>query len=157
MIRRPPRSTLFPYTTLFRSPLLVLAGADEELELHLLELACAEEEVARGDLVAERAPDLPDAEGQLQARGLEDVAEVDEHALRRLRAEVGHVRGVLDRPDEGLEHEVELPRLGELAAALGTARARDLVGAEALLAALAVDERVRETGQVAGGLPHPRV
>src|SRR5256885_9781384 len=25
MIRRPPRSTLFPYTTLFRSPLFVLA------------------------------------------------------------------------------------------------------------------------------------
>src|SRR2546425_4725545 len=26
MIRRPPRSTLFPYTTLFRSTLLVLGG-----------------------------------------------------------------------------------------------------------------------------------
>src|SRR2546421_1981584 len=26
MIRRPPRSTLFPYTTLFRSPLNVIAG-----------------------------------------------------------------------------------------------------------------------------------
>src|SRR3712207_8920245 len=26
MIRRPPRSTLFPYTTLFRSGLLVLVG-----------------------------------------------------------------------------------------------------------------------------------
>src|ERR1041384_8531890 len=26
MIRRPPRSTLFPYTTLFRSPLAVLRG-----------------------------------------------------------------------------------------------------------------------------------
>src|SRR2546430_3813054 len=26
MIRRPPRSTLFPYTTLFRSPLMSLAG-----------------------------------------------------------------------------------------------------------------------------------
>src|SRR2546425_3869561 len=26
MIRRPPRSTLFPYTTLFRSPWLRLAG-----------------------------------------------------------------------------------------------------------------------------------
>src|SRR2546428_7235136 len=26
MIRRPPRSTLFPYTTLFRSVLLVLGG-----------------------------------------------------------------------------------------------------------------------------------
>src|SRR5258708_15454147 len=28
MIRRPPRSTLFPYTTLFRSELHRLAGAD---------------------------------------------------------------------------------------------------------------------------------
>src|SRR2546427_6742426 len=27
MIRRPPRSTLFPYTTLFRSPLAGLTGA----------------------------------------------------------------------------------------------------------------------------------
>src|SRR2546430_15826621 len=27
MIRRPPRSTLFPYTTLFRSPLVELVGA----------------------------------------------------------------------------------------------------------------------------------
>src|SRR2546429_9238794 len=26
MIRRPPRSTLFPYTTLFRSPLFILIG-----------------------------------------------------------------------------------------------------------------------------------
>src|SRR3712207_8392049 len=26
MIRRPPRSTLFPYTTLFRSPLLSVVG-----------------------------------------------------------------------------------------------------------------------------------
>src|SRR2546422_9818606 len=28
MIRRPPRSTLFPYTTLFRSPALVLCEPD---------------------------------------------------------------------------------------------------------------------------------
>src|SRR3712207_8565261 len=27
MIRRPPRSTLFPYTTLFRSTVLIVAGA----------------------------------------------------------------------------------------------------------------------------------
>src|SRR3712207_6849078 len=31
MIRRPPRSTLFPYTTLFRS--VALPGADHEIEL----------------------------------------------------------------------------------------------------------------------------
>src|SRR2546430_9396522 len=30
MIRRPPRSTLFPYTTLFRSIRAALSGADEE-------------------------------------------------------------------------------------------------------------------------------
>src|SRR5256885_12100668 len=28
MIRRPPRSTLFPYTTLFRSPVLLRAARD---------------------------------------------------------------------------------------------------------------------------------
>src|SRR2546422_8487523 len=34
MIRRPPRSTLFPYTTLFRSPAVELADAErlEEME-----------------------------------------------------------------------------------------------------------------------------
>src|SRR2546425_9772517 len=32
MIRRPPRSTLFPYTTLFRSPLGVLAPAPGRAE-----------------------------------------------------------------------------------------------------------------------------
>src|SRR5256885_5335008 len=50
MIRRPPRSTLFPYTTLFRS----------------------------GDLVPERLADLPDPERDLFPRGLQHVPEVDE-------------------------------------------------------------------------------
>src|SRR2546430_3176320 len=40
MIRRPPRSTLFPYTTLFRSPLLrrlpALASAHDEFGGRLL-------------------------------------------------------------------------------------------------------------------------
>src|SRR3712207_3653521 len=37
MIRRPPRSTLFPYTTLFRSPGLgELLAADPSLDLQLL-------------------------------------------------------------------------------------------------------------------------
>src|SRR5687768_17708686 len=33
MIRRPPRSTLFPYTTLFRSPDAVAAGGAGSLDL----------------------------------------------------------------------------------------------------------------------------
>src|SRR3712207_4837712 len=34
MIRRPPRSTLFPYTTLFRSGLLAVFGAPRRLSDH---------------------------------------------------------------------------------------------------------------------------
>src|SRR2546430_13293665 len=34
MIRRPPRSPLFPYTTLFRSILAVIAGNDGHAEVH---------------------------------------------------------------------------------------------------------------------------
>src|SRR2546422_8613652 len=33
MIRRPPRSTLFPYTTLFRSPLKKIEAADGAVHL----------------------------------------------------------------------------------------------------------------------------
>jgi hypothetical protein len=46
-------------------PFLVGAGLDEELHLHLLELAGTEDEVPRGDLVAERLADLPDSERDL--------------------------------------------------------------------------------------------
>src|SRR5256885_11749911 len=45
MIRRPPRSTLFPYTTLFRSP----AGSDGLLLLPYFE--------------GERTPNVPDGTG----------------------------------------------------------------------------------------------
>src|SRR3712207_6966344 len=39
MIRRPPRSTLFPYTTLFRSPTRVLFRVDcEEVQVRLADL-----------------------------------------------------------------------------------------------------------------------
>src|SRR3712207_8418059 len=37
MIRRPPRSTLFPYTTLFRSRLLVEVARDDEGAAHVFE------------------------------------------------------------------------------------------------------------------------
>src|SRR3712207_8100466 len=55
MIRRPPRSTLFPYTTLFRSAVLERLGLGERFELLervVLDLADA---LARDP---ERAPDL---------------------------------------------------------------------------------------------------
>src|SRR3712207_8225910 len=43
MIRRPPRSTLFPYTTLFRSELeppgILIRSPDDVLPLHLADFA----------------------------------------------------------------------------------------------------------------------
>ncbi len=147
-------------------PLRRLGGRDEELHLHLLELADAEEEVARRDLVPERLADLGDAERRLAAGELGDVLEVDEDALRRLGAEVRGGALVLERADVRLEHEVELARLGEvavgrlagtLARLAAAARDLELVGAEAELARTAVDERVGEAGDVARRLPDARV
>ncbi len=147
-------------------PLRRLRGRHEELHLHLLELADAEEEVAGRDLVPERLADLCDAERRLAARELGDVLEVDEDALRGLRPEVGERALVLERADVRLEHEVELARLGEvavrrlarpLARLAAAARELELVGAEAELAGAAVDERVGEAGDVAGRLPDARV
>src|SRR6266498_2838860 len=40
---------------------------DEELHLHLLKLARAEDEIARGDLITERLTDLGDPEGDFLA------------------------------------------------------------------------------------------
>src|SRR3989442_7695538 len=50
MIRRPPRSTLFPYTTLFRSHSKVAAAAsDRPEEIFILLLACDNEFAVGGD------------------------------------------------------------------------------------------------------------
>ena len=48
MIRRPPRSTLFPYTTLFRSSLTVLKRISVVLTLLTVLAACAGPDVAGG-------------------------------------------------------------------------------------------------------------
>ena len=100
-----------------RLPVHRLARVDEELQLHLLELARPEDEVPRGDLVPEAPADLRDAEGELPPHRLEDVLEVDEHPLGGLRTEIGHRRLVLDGTEEGLEHHVELARLRQRALA----------------------------------------
>src|SRR3989449_11434778 len=53
MIRRPPRSTLFPYTTLFRSDGILDALADDvelALELRLVEAVAGDEDLPDGRL-----------------------------------------------------------------------------------------------------------
>src|SRR3712207_9262766 len=83
MIRRPPRSTLFPYTTLFRSELGLdptdVAGVDEEDPLlPLAGHAGAEDE---GEETRDEQPDEPGALTD------ELVVPLDELLLRSRRAE----------------------------------------------------------------------
>src|SRR5829696_9888578 len=147
-------------------PALRVRRRHEELHLHLLELTGAEDEVAGGYLVAEGLADLGDPEGRLLAREAKHVLEVDEDPLSGLWSEVDRRALLGDRADVGFEHQVELPRLGELAAALRAAqlglrlaalrlyRLAQVVLPPALLAlAEALDERVGEALQMAGGLP----
>ena len=93
----------------------------EEFQLHLLKLAGAEGEVARGDLVTEGFADLADAEGQLPAGRPLDIVEVNENALGRLRAQIDGVLRVLRDALEGLEHQVELADVGKIMLAAGGA------------------------------------
>src|SRR5256885_13689519 len=64
MIRRPPRSTLFPYTTLFRSLGVRLTPVDRVEELA--------QELPRLDLVAGEFPSPSDGRGCSQARLLRE-------------------------------------------------------------------------------------
>src|SRR5258707_7723966 len=66
MIRRPPRSTLFPYTTLFRS-----AGGSGEPSLTIAETVGPTGSVTYTDAVAEM---VTAAESEAQRRGLTNVA-----------------------------------------------------------------------------------
>ena len=102
-------------------PLQIGAGLAEKFQLHLLELPDTEDEVAGGDLVAEGLADLAHAEGQLAPGGALGVDEVGEDALRRLRPQIHRVLGVLGDALEGLEHQVELPDVGEIVLAAGGA------------------------------------
>src|SRR5438105_847104 len=143
-------------------PLDISTRLDEEFHLHLLELARPEDEVARRDLVAEGLTGLCNTERWLLARGGQDVAEVQEDALRGLRSQVGQAGLVLDRTEMRLEHPGELLRLcpGMPVTAVRTGDVikavlwlvtllplelfLEVVGAESLVAMGAFGERVAE-------------
>src|SRR2546425_5455420 len=59
MIRRPPRSTLFPYTTLFRSPGLRRAREELRPQGAVPSGTCPWPGCARADTVADRLQDEP--------------------------------------------------------------------------------------------------
>ena len=94
--------------------------------------------------------------GRRLARDGTHVLEVDEDALRRLGAQIDHGRVFFDGAHEGLEHQIELARLGQLAAAVRAAVALQVVGAEAHLALFAIDQRIGELSRCARRLSRPR-
>ena len=154
-------------------PLEVGAGLAEELQLHLLELAHAENEVARGDLVAEALADLADAERQLFACRALDVIEVDENALRRLGTQIHGVLRVLGHALKRLEHQVELTDIGKVVLAAGGAGdvvllnkvlhlalgegVDGLTQLEAVLRAPVLNELIRAEALVALAAVHQRI
>ena len=97
----------------------------EELDLHLLELARAEGEISRRDLVTKALADLANAEGQPHAGAVEHVLEVDENALGRFGPQKGRSFFAAQRADVGFEHQVEFAGLGQRAQRFGVG-AQDL-------------------------------
>src|SRR3712207_9061995 len=88
MVRRPPRSTLFPYTTLFRSDVLLSAGDLGRVEQGLAKPAAQEAAAHRGARLVERGEQRRGAAGALEdfeaAHGLlvqdhEGVGRSEEH------------------------------------------------------------------------------
>src|SRR3712207_8509605 len=73
MIRRPPRSTLFPYTTLFRSAVFSRGATTlEEAQAAKLELVCTKLGLAAGD----RVLDVGCGWGSLAVRSEEHTSEL---------------------------------------------------------------------------------
>jgi hypothetical protein len=148
-------------------PLHVRPRLDEELHLHLLELARTKDEVSGCDLVAKRLADLGNAERDLLARRLLDVEKIHVDALRSFRTQIDDGGRILERSHESLEHEIELARFAQcsLHAARGALRVRRagralylrVVGAKALLAVAAIDQRIHEAADMAARLPYSRV
>src|SRR4030065_1145112 len=82
----------------------VFTWLHEVLEFHYFKLATAEYKVTGSNLITESFSLLGDSEGQTLAGGTNDVLEIDEHTLRRLRSQIDHRRTILHRPDQCFKH-----------------------------------------------------
>src|SRR3712207_8057668 len=69
MIRRPPRSTLFPYTTLFRSKI-------EGLDLQIMREALAQAREGRLHILGEMGKSLASPRAELSPRSEEHTSEL---------------------------------------------------------------------------------
>ena len=153
-------------------PFFVRSWIDEELHLHLLKLARAENEVSRCDFVAERFTDLPNSERRFLPCSAGNVGKVDEDSLGRFGAQIVHSLFVRDGAEVRLEKAGELLGFRPLSAISAEATGNlsqatfrgaalllsellfEVVRAKALVARQALDERVAEHIDVPGRFPH---
>ena len=84
-------------------PFFVRARLHEELQLHLLKFAGAEDEVTGGDFVAERLTYLANTKRRLLTRSAHDVGEVNENTLGGFGTQVVQAGFVIYRAQEGLK------------------------------------------------------
>src|SRR2546422_498187 len=98
MIRRPPRSTLFPYTTLFRS--LVVVGHHDEERLAVLTLALqADDLLSQVDGRAELQALLGHALDQVLGEDLREAGDVEDVLLGiESRELAAHLVEIVDQP-----------------------------------------------------------
>src|SRR3989441_5607209 len=106
MIRRPPRSTLFPYTTLFRSDV----KAPERQAL--LEILAVEERLRRVLVQMQRQIGVLDAQEEIKSQVQEELGERQREML--LREQLKAIRKELGEEDEGGEIEELRKRLAGL-------------------------------------------
>ena len=107
----PFQTGLFP----FLEPLHLFARTNEELHLHLFELAHTEDELASHNLVTEGLTNLSDTEGHLHTACLLYVQEVHEDTLSRFRTQIYLHGSIGCRTHLGREHQVELTHVGPVA------------------------------------------
>src|SRR3712207_6082722 len=94
MIRRPPRSTLFPYTTLFRSRAEKPSGVGQRSALVVLVLLCAKGQLAL--LLRLQLAELLDDLGGVAGHELHPRLALGEDALGQARARVVRDERLLD-------------------------------------------------------------
>ena len=149
-----------------------IARRHEIFDLHLFEFAGAEDEVTRGDLVAERLANLTNAEGGLHAGGGLHILKVNKDALGGFGPHIVQTLLVVDRAKESLHESGEHLRLGPGAGLAGfrvgnigeticrrvavllLVGLQEVIGTIALMGMQGFHQRIGEGFHVAGGLPH---